>query len=209
GGVYGNGVCFVAGTLIATKDGSKAIEGIEVGDLVLSRNEETGEITYKPVVRTFVTPDSPTIDLTLEDHEGKQTTIGVTPEHPFWVVGQGWVEAGDLLPGDELFTSKGGWLRVSGSTWASESATVYNFEVEGFHTYFAGEAEAWVHNVCDPTKPAREVLPGRLRREFPAEHLDKSLNDIKAALSGESGQAKRSLQKAKKLLEQVDRLMQK
>lgn len=26
--------------------------------------------------------------------------------------------------------------------------TVYNFEVEGFHTYFVGEAGVWAHNLC-------------------------------------------------------------
>ena len=29
-------------------------------------------------------------------------------------------------------------------------ASVYNFEVEDFHTYFVGELGAWVHNTCNP-----------------------------------------------------------
>lgn len=32
-----------------------------------------------------------------------------------------------------------------------ERATVYNFEVADFHTYFAGSLGAWVHNDCTPT----------------------------------------------------------
>jgi hypothetical protein len=29
--------------------------------------------------------------------------------------------------------------------------TVYNIEVEDFHTYFVGELGLWVHNMCAPT----------------------------------------------------------
>jgi hypothetical protein len=59
----------------------------------------------------------------------------------------------------------------------------------------------------DPTKPAREVLPGRVKRQFPGEYLDHSLREIKALLKKASGKEKRSLQKAKKLLEQLPRLL--
>ena len=39
----GNG-CFIAGTLVTTRSGFKPIEEIKIGDYVLSRNEETGEM---------------------------------------------------------------------------------------------------------------------------------------------------------------------
>ena len=61
----------------------------------------------------------------------------------------------------------------------------------------------------DATKPAREVLAGSLRRKFPGEHLGKSLNQIKEALRTATGPAKKSLQTAKKLLEQQERLLHK
>jgi hypothetical protein len=61
----------------------------------------------------------------------------------------------------------------------------------------------------DADKPANEVLPGSLRREFPGEHLDKSLNQIREALKRAAGNERGSLQKAKKILEQADRLMDK
>jgi hypothetical protein len=59
----------------------------------------------------------------------------------------------------------------------------------------------------DPTRAARDVLPGRLRREFPSQYLGNSLNEIKEALNTATGSTKRDLQKAKKLLEQIPRLM--
>ena len=149
GGVCSDGFpCFVAGTPVVTEAGLKAIEDIEVGDLVLSRHEETDELAYMPVVRTFVTPDRPVLDLEVVDHSGRRSTLGATSQHPFWVHGTGWVPAGELLPGDELVSSMGSRLWVAGSTQRPQTSTVYNFEVEGFHTYFAGEVGAWVHNDC-------------------------------------------------------------
>ncbi|MGC4069492.1 MAG: hypothetical protein QM784_33530 [Polyangiaceae bacterium] len=61
----------------------------------------------------------------------------------------------------------------------------------------------------DPNKPANEVLPGSLRRQFPGEHLGKSLNEIKERLKTATATDKRSLQTAKKILEQSERLLNK
>ena len=138
--------CFIAGTLVETEEGLRPIEEVEVGDFVLSRDEETGEIDLREVVRVFVTPDTPILELELENEDGEIEEIGTTAEHPFWVKEKGWVFAGKLLAGNEIFTSNGGWLRVNAGTWLSERQTVYNFEVYEFHTYFVGTSGAWVHN---------------------------------------------------------------
>ena len=45
--------CFLAGTLVATRDGFRPIEDIQVGDEVLSRDDSTGAQGYKRVVRLF------------------------------------------------------------------------------------------------------------------------------------------------------------
>lgn len=58
------------------------------------------------------------------------------------------MRAQDLLPGDEVFTSRGGWARIGSGTWLAREQLVYNFEVEGSHTYFVGETGTWVHNQC-------------------------------------------------------------
>ena len=41
--------CFTAGTKVLTAEGEKNIDEIKVGDMVLSKNEETGEQAYKEV----------------------------------------------------------------------------------------------------------------------------------------------------------------
>ncbi|MCB1140167.1 MAG: Hint domain-containing protein, partial [Leptospiraceae bacterium] len=39
-------ICFVAGTLVKTREGYRRIEEIEIGDEVLSWNENTNRVEY-------------------------------------------------------------------------------------------------------------------------------------------------------------------
>ncbi len=84
--------------------------------------------------------------LELVDAQGHSEVLGVTGNHPFWVRNRGWTKAEDLLDGDEIFSSRGGWVKVGSASWFAHSQTVYNLEVDGFHTYFVGASGAWVHN---------------------------------------------------------------
>ena len=141
-----------------TSDGLRPIEEIEIGDLVMSRSDVTGEEQLREVVQTFVTPDQEVLEIELEAWDGQTETIGVTSEHPFWVVGLGWVKAGELVPGLHLFTERGGWLRVRTVRGPpQEAATVYNFEVAEDHTYFVGTSRVWVHNQCLTEQQRREI----------------------------------------------------
>jgi Pretoxin HINT domain len=134
---------------VLTPGGEKAIEEVELGDTVWSQDEATGETSKQHVVRTFVTPDRPIFNVTLEHAAGHREVIRTTGEHPFWVEKQGWTPAQNLEPGDRIFQHAGGWLRVGSATWAqTRRETVYNFEVEKTHSYFVGQLGAWVHNSC-------------------------------------------------------------
>lgn len=150
-----SGVCFGEGTPVQTADGLRPIESIEAGDLVWAMDPETGEEDWREVLETFVHPDA-VLELAIEDGSSTEV-LTVTGGHPFWERERGWTPAGELLPGDEVFTSRGGWARISGGTWIAGEQLVYNFEVEGAHTYFVGETGAWVHNACTPhtTSPSR------------------------------------------------------
>lgn len=143
--------CFAAGTMVATEHGLVPIEEVQTGDRVWAHDPISGEEGYRTVVQTYVREDADVLELDLDDE-----TLTVTGEHPFWTRDRGWVSAARLLEGDELFTSAGGWVRVSGGTWVARPTTVYNFEVEGIHTYFVGDLGVLAHNGC-PRRPVSNV----------------------------------------------------
>ncbi|UHA73729.1 polymorphic toxin-type HINT domain-containing protein [Paenibacillus sp. 481] len=136
--------CFVAGTMVLTDEGEKNIEDIEVGDKVLSKNEETGEQAYKEVTHLYRNDKEIIYELTVGDQ-----VIETTDNHPFWVEGKGWVLAADLHAGDKLQQSNGNILTIDKINIVKhdEMVKVYNFTVADFHTYFVSDLGIWVHNI--------------------------------------------------------------
>ena len=143
-------VCFVAGTAITTSAGLVAIESIQPGDMVLAENEETGEIAYKEVARTFVNTTSEITHVTIATEDGQTETIDATPQHPFYVEGKGWVEASALHAGMVVWLADGTKAVITDvvTEGLEEPVAVYNFEVKDFHTYFVGDRGVLVHNKC-------------------------------------------------------------
>jgi hypothetical protein len=142
------GNCFVAGTEVLTLEGEKNIEEIEVGDWVVADDPNTvGEIEYKQVTETFVRHTDKLVDLYIDGE-----VISTTGEHPFWTPDKGWVEAKDLEVGSLLQTEDGRIIDVDGVEKREGDFTVYNFRVEGFHTYFVSELGVLVHNAAYQTR---------------------------------------------------------
>ena len=92
-------------------------------------------------------------------------TITCTPEHPLFVQGQGWVEAGSVGIGSSIVSRAGPALAVTNLIWQKDKSgelaagslgssvggyTVYNLTVEKDHTFFVGTTGGgtWVHNAC-------------------------------------------------------------
>lgn len=113
---------FVAGTLVHTNKGLVPIEQIQVGDMVLSKPEDgKGEQVYKPVVKTTTTENMEVYVLRCRPNaileeprepwagisEDRVTNIVVTGNHPFWVVGKGWVKANELDQDDQFELANG------------------------------------------------------------------------------------------------------
>ncbi len=126
------------------------IEDIEAGDYVYATNPETGESGYKQVVQTF---EKETEELVRVTYDGD--TITTTPTHPFYVPQKGWTSAIELRAGDMLVTVNGEYVVVEKiqHELLETPVTVYNFEVEDFHTYYVS-ADAindgvLVHNSCN------------------------------------------------------------
>lgn len=159
--------------------GLVAIEDIEVGDLVLSMDEETGETVTQPVTEVYVSEAEELFRLELADGVGDFETLTTTAEHPFFALSGDtlrWTPAQELVVGQEVLSSSSGWLVVGSATRIQESALVYNFTVAETHTYFVGEFEATVHNTCPVPSglirgaaEARQAVPaGSLRNFSPA-----------------------------------------
>lgn len=148
--------CFVEGTEVQTQDGFRPIEQVQVGDLVLARDENTGETAYKPIVALIAGSEREIWEVTVEttDAQGhlRREPIGTTDEHPWRTIDGRWVETKDLTVGTELVSSDGDRTVVVSVSKTDRVEPTYNFEVEGFHTYFVGEASVWVHNACSPSR---------------------------------------------------------
>ena len=144
GGMNSN-LCFVAGTLVQTKDGTKPIEEIEAGDQVWAWDEETGEVALKPVLETYINETEELIHVYVNGEE-----IVSTPGHPFYSPVKGWTNAVHLRSGDILVLVNGEYVVVEKVQHELLEApiNVYNFNVDGFHTYFVSSDGILVHNTC-------------------------------------------------------------
>jgi uncharacterized protein len=128
---------------------SKPIEQIQVGEMVLARNEfePNGPLELKRVEELF-TRTSPIIELEIGGQK-----IGTTDEHPFYVPArEAFVPARELQVGDQLISHNGQLLRIDAIHSTLQIATVYNLRVADYHTYFVGCDEwgwsVWAHNAC-------------------------------------------------------------
>ena len=52
------------------------------------------------------------------------------------------------MAGMKLVDRNNDILTVVSQTKLNKNETVYNFEVDDFHTYHIGEFDVWVHNSC-------------------------------------------------------------
>ena len=157
--------CFVAGTLIQTKEGFKNIEDISVGDYVLTHTN-----TYKKVMETYVKECYD--DLCEIKLYGLDKPVVCTKNHPFYTYRDGefkWIMAEDLSSSDFIAQVShvrrfaplviGGDLKEKRidnhmcnkienfKIIHNESCCVYNLEVEDDHSYTANYFV--VHNCTD------------------------------------------------------------
>ena len=154
--------CFVAGTPVWTENGLKPIEAIEVGDLVLARDEVTGETALKPVTDLIRRHDRIIWEVEVSDTAGVVHTFRTTDDHPWWLAGIGWARTDELEPGLAISTSDGRGVRVVAIRETAKTEPTYNLEVADFHSYFVGESGVWVHNgPCGEFGDARFVTDSK------------------------------------------------
>ena len=101
------------------------------------------ETSPKTVLETYIREVTTLVHLTVNGEE-----IVTTVDHPFYVKNQGFIKAGELIVGDELLDVNGNVLLVEkfNVELTDEPTTVYNFQVEDFHTYHVCTLGVLVHN---------------------------------------------------------------
>ncbi len=136
GGAEGGG-CFAGDTPVLMSDGStKSIESIQVGDQVLTREGvHRANLVSAKVVGIEKTEVAGYLIL--------NGSLKVTPIHRLWVRDT-WKAAGDIQIGDVMTDSNNHEVVIHSIEWQAGKFTVYNLEIEKYHTYFAGNV--WVHN---------------------------------------------------------------
>ncbi|MBI3865258.1 MAG: hypothetical protein HY290_25570, partial [Planctomycetia bacterium] len=147
--------CLAAGTLVRTDSGLLPIEKISVGDLVLSQDVDTGEIAYKPILRTTIRPPKELCSVRFD-----QETVVLTGGHHLWSSGAGWIKARDLETQTLIHTVTGNapvWTVRKG-----ETAQTYNLVVADYHTYFVGKTGILSHDVLTP-RGTSSLVPGLSR----------------------------------------------
>lgn len=136
---------FVAGTPVIGAGGQvRPIESIAVGDRVAGRDVPAGVDADGTVSELVRRETDVLVRITLAGGE----RITTTPDHAFRGHQRGWIPAKDLGAGSLLDGADGQAIEVASvSIFQAQAPTrVYNFEVEGTHTYRVGEDGALVHN---------------------------------------------------------------
>jgi hypothetical protein len=168
--IFAQGACFVGEkqVLVAQEFGeygvsvqyvTKNIEDVQVGDVVLAKNQHdpNGPLVECTVVDTFIRYDKEVATVTLINSVTNETLeITGTLEHPFYVTEKGFVALGDLEIGDVCVAPDGNEFVVTEIVVHEERQTVYNFEVEGAHTYYVGtgfDTAVLVHNQSENIPP--------------------------------------------------------
>jgi RHS repeat-associated protein len=146
----GAGPCgnsFPAGTLVQTESGPRPIESIAEGDRVLSQSDGGGPTGSSLVVARYVATANDFVTLVVAVDGDAPEPIRATAGHPFWVHDRGWITAGKVRAGDEIYAARGAWARVLSATRGAGHERVYNFAVASTRSYFVGRAGVWVHNL--------------------------------------------------------------
>ena len=158
-GMPRGGECFVAGTPVMTHKGLRAIERVRTGDLVLSRDLESGTLAWKPVITATQRPP----ELTKEIQTSSQK-MRCTGGHLFWVSGKGWEKASNLKPGDVLHCASE--PTVVSKVDTMPAAPTFNLFVADNANYFVGSELVLSHDVTK-RESTRLRVPGLHPTETP------------------------------------------
>lgn len=143
-------VCFPAGTIVHTANGLRNIEDLQVGDWVLTYNEQTAEQEYQPILVKHQRYTQQMMSIELPTGE----VLQVTPEHRFYHNGE-WIEARSLKVGDLLHLKNGDYTSIIAIEILPNYQKVFNFDIQKNENYYVSLDGILVHNGCNkPRKPS-------------------------------------------------------
>ncbi|WP_406643337.1 polymorphic toxin-type HINT domain-containing protein [Amycolatopsis sp. WGS_07] len=110
---------------------------MRAGDVVTAKDPVTGVLAAKPVTALINGAGlKNVVDLEVSG-TGGQAQLHATSDHPFWVSNQHrWLPAKNLRAGMQLESPHGETPRISSVHPRQIQTQVYNFTVDGLHSYF-------------------------------------------------------------------------
>lgn len=123
--------CFLAGTLVDTPDGPRAIESLRVGDRIISMDTGSGQTLVTTIRQVFHHP----ADI-VRGYLVINKYLKVTSNHPI-ATSRGYVPAGELSIGEPL-RAWNGWQFVMSIERVDMPVPTYNIQTDHeTHNYFA------------------------------------------------------------------------
>lgn len=149
-GSSGSGGCFLAGTKVMTLDGTKDINKVKVGDMVLTYNEATKNNEYHKVTHLFAYNPNEINERLYTLKFDDKTTLKVSSTHRFYIRRNGefnWIAAKNLKNGDVVMYANKKYHRIINIKNQKLKDTVYNISVDNTHNFYVGNQQVLVHNV--------------------------------------------------------------
>jgi pretoxin HINT domain-containing protein len=140
GGGLGTGGCFGAGTSVVLSSGSRAIERVEIGNIVVSRHENKEVLKEQRVSQTQAHYVLSTLLISFTNGEELVTTR----QQRFCIKGEGFVPASKLRPGSIIKCAEGE-VTIKRVERRNGETEIYNLQVDEYQTYFVGRNSVWVH----------------------------------------------------------------
>ncbi|MGO2562128.1 polymorphic toxin-type HINT domain-containing protein, partial [Psychrobacter sp.] len=182
-----NNTCSFRGDmLVKTIAGYRPISEVQIGNMVLSKNEITGKLSYQSVSDHYNNAYNATVYINIKDSNGNTQTIVSNKIHPFFtqvntsaqrpesseghnyrgnIDNAQWIDASNLKAGYQLLSEDGQWQVVQSVRQTDEPLSAYNLTVDNDHTYFVTGNDStygvWVHNDCWSSLPDSATYNGK------------------------------------------------
>jgi pretoxin HINT domain-containing protein len=110
--------------------------------VVYAYDGASGSVVERPITDTIVRVDPEVAWVTIGGD-----VVETTPDHPFFTLERGWVEAGLLWPGAHVQSTSGSGIVASVEVKATPTR-MWDLTVDEAHSFYVSVGEWLVHNDC-------------------------------------------------------------